>query len=104
MALEITDDTLQSVLKENKLVVVDFSAPWCQPCRMLGPIIDELSNEVTDITIGKLDVANNPRMSTEYGITSIPCIVLYKDGVEVDRIRGVLPKASLLARINGLRN
>jgi len=104
MALQITDGTFKDVLSENKLTVIDFWAPWCGPCRMLGPIVDELSNEITDVTIGKLDVADNSVAASQFNVTSIPCIVFFKDGVEVSRSVGVLSKAALKAKIEGLKN
>jgi len=99
----VTDSTLKEFL-ENKIAVLQFSALWCGPCRMLGPIVDELSNEITDVTIGKLDVADNAVAAAEFKITSIPCIVFFKDGVEVNRNVGVLSKAALKAKIEGLKN
>ena len=104
MALEINDANLEEVLSTNELVVVDFWAAWCGPCRMLGPIVDELANEITDVAIGKVDVESNAVASTKYGITSIPCLIFFKDGKEVDRHKGVLSKAALKAKIEGLKN
>jgi thioredoxin 1 len=104
MALEITDANLKEVLSTNELAVVDFWAPWCGPCRMLGPIVDELSTEITDVAIGKVNVESNAVASTEYGITSIPCLIFFKGGVEVDRVKGVLSKAGLKSKIEGLKN
>ena len=104
MALEITDANLSEVLSTNELAVVDFWAPWCGPCRMLGPIVDELSTEITDVAIGKLNVSDNAAASTEYGISSIPCLIFFKDGKEVDRVKGVLSKAALKSKIEGLKN
>jgi len=104
MALEINDENLDEVLSKNELVVIDFWAPWCGPCRMLGPIVDELATEITDIVIGKVDVESNAAASVKYGITGIPCLVFIKNGVEVDRFKGVLSKTALKAKIEGLKN
>ena len=104
MALEITDESINNVLTENKLVVMDFWAAWCGPCRMLGPIIDELAIENPDIIIGKVDASANPSASLTYGITSIPCVVFIKDGTEVFRVRGVQPKSVLQAKIDEIKN
>lgn len=104
MALVITDATLSEVLSENELVVLDFWAQWCGPCRMLGPIIDEVANEITDVAIGKVDVEANAVASTKYVITSIPCIIFIKNGIEVDRHKGVLSKSALKGKIDMLRN
>lgn len=104
MSLEITDQTLDDVLGQNKLVVIDFWAAWCGPCRMLGPIVDSLASEYDDVIIGKVDVTENPRTSMAYGITSIPSIVFIKDGKEVGRQRGVVPRVVLQKLINDLKN
>ena len=104
MTLEINDENLDEVLSKNELVVIDFWAPWCGPCRMLGPIVDELATEITDIVIGKVDVESNAAASVKYGITGIPCLVFIKNGVEVDRVKGVLSKTALKAKIEGLKN
>jgi thioredoxin 1 len=102
MALEITDVNVKDVLA-NEYVVIDFWAEWCGPCRMLGPIVDEISEEITDVKIGKVNVSDNPILSSEYGITSIPCLVFIKNGVEVSRHKGVLPKSALRAKIDELK-
>jgi thioredoxin 1 len=102
MALEITDVNVKDVLA-NEYVVIDFLAEWCGPCRMLGPIVDEISEEITDVKIGKVDVSDNPILSSEYGITSIPCLVFIKNGVEVSRHTGVLSKSALRAKIDELK-
>lgn len=104
MALEITDQNINDVLEKNDLVVIDFWAAWCGPCRMLGPIIDELSNENTDVVVGKLDVTNNQETAQDYGVTSIPSIIFIKNGKEVERVRGVMPKAVLQNKINVFKN
>lgn len=104
MSLQITDETINEVLETEQLVMIDFWAEWCGPCRMLGPIIDELSVENADVTIGKLDASENAKASSDYNITSIPCIVFIKDGKEVGRVRGVQSKAALQAKINEFKN
>ena len=101
MTLKISDANINEILT-NEFVIIDFWAEWCGPCRMLGPIIDEVSSEVTDVTIGKLNVADNV-ISSEYGITSIPCLVFFKNGIEVSRHKGVLSKAALLSKIEELK-
>ena len=104
MALEITDKNINEVLSQDKLVVIDFWAAWCGPCRMVGPIIDELSNENNDIVIGKVDITVNPESTTKYGVTSIPTIVFIKDGSEVYRQRGAVPKKALQEIIDNFKN
>lgn len=104
MALEITDQNINGVLETNDLVVIDFWAAWCGPCRMLGPIIDELSTENADVVIGKLDVTTNQETAQDYGVTSIPSIIFIKNGKEVERFRGVMPKSVLQNKINEFKN
>jgi thioredoxin 1 len=104
MALEITDQNINGVLETTDLVVIDFWAAWCGPCRMLGPIIDELSTENADVVIGKLDVTTNQETAQDYGVTSIPSIIFIKNGKEVERVRGVIPKSVLQNKINEFKN
>ena len=88
MALEITDATFEEVvLKSDKPVVVDFWAAWCGPCRMVGPIIDEVSN-----VVGKVDVDANQEFAAKYGVRNIPTVLVFKNGEIVSRQVGVSPK------------
>jgi len=100
--ITVTDSSFSEFLT-NEHSVLQFSAEWCGPCRMLGPIVDEISEEITDVKIGKVNVSDNPILSNEYGITSIPCLVFIKNGVEVSRHKGVLPKSALRAKIDELK-
>lgn len=96
-ALTFTDDSFEEdVLKSDKPVLVDFWAEWCGPCRMVGPVVDELAGEYEGkAKIGKVDVDNNPEISTKYGIRSIPSLLIFKNGEVVDQIVGAVPKAQL---------
>ena len=93
MALEITDATFDEVvLKSDKPVVVDFWAAWCGPCRMVGPIIDEVSNEYEGkAVVGKVDVDANQEFAAKYGVRNIPTVLVFKDGEIVSRQVGVSP-------------
>jgi len=94
MAAVFTDANFEAeVLKSDKLSVVDFWAPWCGPCLALGPVIDALATEYTgQVNIGKVNADENPNVSVQYGITSIPCILFIKDGKVVDKQLGAAPK------------
>ena len=94
MALEITDATFDEVvLKSDKPVVVDFWAAWCGPCRMVGPIIEELSHEYEGkAIIGKVDVDVHQAYAAKYGVRNIPTVLVFKDGEIVNRQVGVSPK------------
>ncbi|WP_333616402.1 thioredoxin, partial [Bacteroides pyogenes] len=94
MALEITNSNYKEVLAEGKPVVIDFWAPWCGPCKMVGPIIEELAEEYKDrVIIGKCDVDENDDVSAEYGIRNIPTVLFFKNGEIVDKQVGAVGKA-----------
>lgn len=101
MALEFTDANFQSsVLDSDKLTVVDFWAEWCGPCRAIGPVIEELSQQYNGkINVGKVNVDHNPNVSVNYGITSIPAILFIKGGKVVDKQIGAVPKNILEKKI-----
>ena len=81
-------------------VAVDFWAEWCGPCKMMGPILDELEKEVKSVKFAKVDVDENSELSAEAMVRGIPTLILFKDGDEVDRVVGFVPKDSLKQRIN----
>lgn len=101
MAFEITDANFQeSVLEREGLTVVDFWAEWCGPCRMIAPIIEDLSKEYDGrVLVGKLDVDNNPEVSMKYGIRSIPTILFLKNGEVVEKQVGATSKQVLVGKI-----
>ena len=102
MALEITDATFEEVvLKSDKPVLVDFWAAWCGPCRMVGPIVDEIHAEYEGkAIIGKVDVDSNPLVASQLGIRSIPTLLFFKDGKIVDKQVGAVPKAVLSQKLD----
>lgn len=103
MALEITDAGFDELLKSEKPLVIDFWAEWCGPCRMVGPIVDELAEEYADkVTIGKVDVDNNDEITSKYGIRNIPTILFIKGGMVVDKQVGAAQKAILVEKIESL--
>lgn len=103
MALEITDNNYKEILSEGKPLVIDFWAPWCGPCRMVSPIIDELAAEYEGkVVIGKCDVDENGDMAADFGIRSIPTVLFFKDGQLVDKQVGSAPKPTYVAKIEAL--
>ena len=83
------------VLKSDKPVFVDFYATWCGPCKMMSPILEQLSEEKQDVKFAKIDVDDAERLAILYGISSIPCMILFKNGEEADRVVGAVPKQKL---------
>jgi len=104
MALELTDDNFEElVLKSDKPALVDFWAVWCGPCRMVGPIVEEISNDYDGKAIvGKVDVDNNPGIAAKYGIRNIPTILFIKDGEIVDKQVGAVPKEKLAEKLDSM--
>lgn len=103
MALEITDNNYKEILSEGKPLVIDFWAPWCGPCRMVSPIIDELAAEYEGkVVIGKCDVDENGDMAADFGIRSIPTVLFFKDGQLVDKQVGSAPKPTYVVKIEAL--
>lgn len=103
MALQITDATVSDVLQTDKLVLIDFWAEWCGPCKMVGPIIDEIGKEYQDkVVVGKLDVDNNDETTAKYGIRNIPTVLFIKNGEVVDKVVGAGPKTMFTDKIDKL--
>lgn len=91
-----TDDNYtDEVLQSDKPVLVDFWAPWCGPCRMIAPMIDEIAREQTDFKVGKVNIDESPKFSQEYGVTSIPTLIIFKAGEPVEKFSGIQTKARL---------
>ena len=103
--LEITDANFEeSVEKGSGLTMVDFWAVWCGPCRIIAPSVEQLAEEYGEkgLTVGKLDVDNNPHTAARFGVRSLPSVLFFKDGEHVDTVIGAVPKPTLEAKINEL--
>ncbi len=98
--LEVTDTTLSRILQEYPFVVVDCWAPWCAPCRMITPVLEELARDYSGkIVFGKLNVDENPNAAVQYKIMSIPNLLVFKDGELIDRSGGAMPREMLEPKI-----
>ncbi|MEM2882770.1 MAG: thioredoxin [Candidatus Bathyarchaeia archaeon] len=99
----VTDGDFDRVVKENRLAVIDCWAPWCGPCRVMGPIIDGLASKYAGrVFFGKLNVDENPEVPSRYSIMSIPTLLFFKDGELVDRVIGAVPASAIERRLSAL--
>ena len=104
MAIEVTDQNFdETVLKSDKPVIVDFWAEWCGPCRMVGPIVEEIGEEFKDrAVVTKLNVDHNPTITAQFGIRNIPTVLFFKNGEVADKQVGAVPKNNLLSKLEAL--
>ncbi|MHB8360574.1 MAG: thioredoxin [Thermoplasmataceae archaeon] len=103
--IELNDENFMKSVASEKILIVDFWAVWCGPCRYLSPVIEELANEYSGkVTFGKLNVDENPKVSAQFNIRSIPTVLMFKDGKIIDTSIGAVPKPMLDARIKKLLN
>ena len=103
MPTQYTDTTFSEVLSSDKPVLIDFWAEWCGPCKMMAPVIEELEQEYSDrLAVGKLDVDHNPRTAQEYGIMSIPTLLVFKNGQIIKQLIGYRGKSDLVNQLADL--
>ncbi|MBI2831047.1 MAG: thioredoxin [Chloroflexi bacterium] len=104
MVTEITDQTFENeVLKSSIPVLVDFWAPWCGPCRMIGPVVDKLSGQYTGkVKFCKINVDENQKMASKYKVMSIPLLLLFKSGQQVDSLLGAVPESKIKSKVEAL--
>lgn len=102
MSLQIINkENFDKIINSNVPVLIDFYADWCGPCRMVGPIVEEIANERDDVIIGKVNVDNDPELAEQFNVFSIPTLVVLKNGEEVNRVTGARPKAQILSLLEG---
>ncbi len=99
--LELNKDNFAEIINTDKKVLIDFYATWCGPCRMVSPIVDEIAEEHPEFVVAKVDVDQNPELSAEFGVMSIPTLVIIKDGKVINQSAGARPKAQILALLEG---
>lgn len=102
--IELNSDSFETeVLKSDQPVLVDFWAPWCGPCKMLGPVIDEIAQEKAGtVKVAKLNVDDSPQLAAQYQIQSIPALLIFKNGEVADKLIGAVPKANILAKLDAV--
>ena len=99
--LKVTKDNYFEVKNSDKTVLLDFYADWCGPCRIVGPIVDEIADECPDILVGKVNVDEEQELASAFGVMSIPTLVVMRNGEVVNKSMGAKPKAAIMALIDG---
>lgn len=99
--LNVNKDNFDVIKSSDKTVLLDFYAEWCGPCRMVSPLVDEISDERDDIIVGKVNVDDEPEISSAFGVSSIPMLVVMKSGVVVNQSVGARPKDQILQMVDG---
>jgi len=103
MAIEITDDNFDELMQDSNIAVLDFWAAWCGPCKVVGPVIDQLAENNKDVLVGKINVDANPELARKFGIRSIPTVIYFKDGKEVEKRIGSVPLQQYQTILNNIK-
>jgi len=98
-SLKINDQNFEAVKNQDKPVLLDFYADWCGPCRMVAPLVEEISNERDDVVVGKINVDESPELASKFGVFSIPTLIVLKNGEVLNKAVGARPKAQILAML-----
>ena len=99
MSIKVTNKDFENIISNNDITLIDFYADWCGPCKALAPIIDDIAKNEAHITVGKVNVEEERDLATKYGVRSIPTMIVFKNGKEIKRLVGFLPKEQILERI-----
>ena len=98
-AIKVTKENFDELINSENTTVLDFYADWCGPCRMLGPVIEEIAEEKKDINVGKINVDANKELANKFSVRSIPTMIVFKNGKEIKRLVGFLPKEEILHKL-----
>ena len=99
--MKINKENFESVKNSEKTVLLDFYADWCGPCRMIGPLVDEIAEENPQFLVGKINIDEEPNLAEQFGVVSIPTLVVMKNGQVLQQSTGARPKAQILGMLNG---
>jgi thioredoxin len=105
LIVHVTDATFDGVVTSERPVVIDFWAPWCGPCRVIAPVLEEIARELGDqVTIAKVNVDEQPALASRFGVQAIPQLLFFKDGAVHDKVTGAVPKREIVKRLDALRD